>query len=137
MSVILDTTVVIAAERRGESPAELIKIVSRRVPNEDICLSAIGLTELVHGIYRANSPERRVRRRLFVDELRAAVRVYPFTEDASMIAGQVDGEAQAVGIVIPTLDLMIGATAISLGFSVMTTNVKHFSLIPGLNVIPF
>ncbi|MGD0796083.1 MAG: hypothetical protein ABR910_00035 [Acidobacteriaceae bacterium] len=32
-------------------------------------------------------------------------------------------------------DLLIGATALSLGFSVMTENVRHFKLIPGLDVI--
>jgi len=32
-------------------------------------------------------------------------------------------------------DLLIGATALSLGFSVLTTNMRHFKLIPGLNVL--
>jgi len=31
--------------------------------------------------------------------------------------------------------LLIGATALSLGFSLLTVNLRHFKLIPGLNVI--
>jgi len=32
-------------------------------------------------------------------------------------------------------DLVIGATALYLGFDVATLNVKHFKLIPGLNIV--
>src|SRR5579863_5247145 len=39
--------------------------------------------------------------------------------------------------VIPFPDLLIGATALSLGFSVLTANLRHFRLIPGLSVKHF
>jgi tRNA(fMet)-specific endonuclease VapC len=38
------------------------------------------------------------------------------------------------GLTIGSHDLMIGATAISLGFSVATFNVRHFSRIKGLDL---
>ena len=41
------------------------------------------------------------------------------------------------GNIIPFIDLLIGATALHLGYSLKTTNVRHFRLIPGLDVIPF
>jgi predicted nucleic acid-binding protein len=31
---------------------------------------------------------------------------------------------------------MIGATALELGYRLMTTNLRHFRMIPGLQVIP-
>jgi predicted nucleic acid-binding protein len=37
---------------------------------------------------------------------------------------------------IPFGDLLIGATALSLGFSVLTANLRHFQKIPGLTVVP-
>jgi len=52
-----------------------------------------------------------------------------------MIAGRIDGEQRKRGIIVPFGDLLIRATALSLGFSVLTVNVKHFRLIPGLTVI--
>lgn len=33
------------------------------------------------------------------------------------------------------MDLLIGATALEIGYAVVTANVRHFQLIPGLNVI--
>jgi len=52
-----------------------------------------------------------------------------------MLAGRIDGEQTAAGVMIPSVDLLIGATALSLGFSVLTINLRHFRQIPGLNVI--
>jgi tRNA(fMet)-specific endonuclease VapC len=52
-----------------------------------------------------------------------------------MLAGRIDGEQQAKGVTVPIGDLLIGATALSLGFSVLTVNPRHFRLIPGLPVL--
>lgn len=35
----------------------------------------------------------------------------------------------------PLSDLLIGASALELGYGVGTANVRHFGLIPGLNVV--
>jgi predicted nucleic acid-binding protein len=52
-----------------------------------------------------------------------------------MLAGKIDGEQQAQGIRIPFQDLLIGATALDLGYAVVTGNPRHFQMIPGLTVI--
>jgi len=135
MGLILDSSAVIAAERRGDTPAQLVERAINLAGNQEAALSAIGLTELVHGIYRAESEQRRNRRKAFVDELRAALSVYPYTDATAMLAGQIDGEQTAKGNIIPFTDLLIGATALSVGFSVLTVNLRHFKLIPGLKII--
>ena len=94
----------------------------------------MGLTELVHGIYRAPFAEIRLRRQLFIDELLRDFTVYPYSKETAMLAGRLDGEQQAQGVTIPFGDLLIGATALALSFSVITVNPRHFRLIPGLNV---
>lgn len=109
--------------------------VIRLAGDQEAALSSISLTELVHGIYRASSEPMRLRRKAFVDELRAGLTVYSYTEEAAMLAGRIDGEQTAKGNIIPFTDLLIGATALSLGFSIMTINVRHYKIIPGLNVI--
>ena len=63
--------------------------------------------------------------------------VYPYTKTTAMLAGKIGGERGAQGITVPFSDLLIGATALSIGFSVLTVNLRHFHLIPELNVIPF
>jgi len=61
--------------------------------------------------------------------------VYPLTLEVAQLAGRIEGEQAARGNVLPFEDLMIGATALFLGFSVCTMNVKHFQEIPGLSVV--
>jgi len=134
MGLILDSSVIIAAERRGETVEQLIDRILRTTGDQDAALSAVGLTELVHGIYRAVTPELRFRRESFLNELLADLTVYPYTKETALLAGKLDGEQQSRGVVIPFADLLIGATALALSYSVLTVNVRHFQRIPGLSV---
>lgn len=134
MGLILDSSVVIAAERRGETVEQLIERVIKKTGDQEAALSAIGLTELIHGIYRAQSPQIRHRRESFLNELLADVAVFPYTKETALLAGKIDGEQQSRGVVIPFGDLLIGATALSLGFNVLTVNLRDFQRIPGLSV---
>ena len=77
----------------------------------------------------------RARRESFLDELLADLTVYPYTKETAMLAVKIDGEQQSQGVVIPFGDLLIGATALSLGFSMLTANLRHFRKIPGLTVV--
>jgi predicted nucleic acid-binding protein len=135
MGLILDSSVVIAAERRGTSVAGLIRFVFATAGDQDAALSSVGLTEMVHGIYRAQSAAMRTRRESFIKELVRDLIVYPYTTETALLAGKIDGEQTARGVVIPFPDLLIGATALSLGFSVLTVNARHFRLILNLQVI--
>jgi predicted nucleic acid-binding protein len=106
MGLILDSSVIIAAERRGETVEQLIDRIRRATGDQDAALSAVGLTELVHGIYRAPTPEKRFRRESFLNELLADLTVYPYTKEVALLAGKLDGEQQSRGVVIPFADLL-------------------------------
>ena len=105
--------------------------------DQEAAISAIGLTELIHGLYRAQTPEIRQRRESFLNELLTDLTVYPYTKETALLAGKIDGEQQSRGVVIPFGDLLIGATALSLGFKVLTGNLRDFQRIPGLMVMQF
>lgn len=135
MGLILDSSVVIAAERRGDTVEKLIEWVVSVAGDQAAALSAVGLTELAHGIYRAQNPEIRERRQAFIDDLLRALVVYPYTTATALLAAKIDGEQQAKGVKIPFGDLLVGVTALELGFSVLTVNVRHFRLIPGLQIV--
>jgi len=62
------------------------------------------------------------------------VTVYPFTKELALLAGKIDAEQQSRGVTIPFAALLTGATALSLGYSVLTGNLRHFAKIPGLSV---
>jgi len=135
VGIILDSSIVIAAERRGGTVVQLLRDIALVAGDQEVALSTIGLMELIHGVYRANTQQRRKMRELFVNELMSVVDVYPFTKEMALLAGQLDGEHQRRGVVIPFADLLIGTTALSLGYSVMTVNPRDFSRIPGLSVV--
>ena len=135
MGLILDSSIVIAAERRGDTVADLLKQIVMATEDQEAALSSVGLTELVHGIYRARTLEVRIRRESFIQELLSDVEVFPYTKETAILAGRIDGEQQSSGVVIPFSDLLIGATALSNSYRVLTVNVRHFRLIPDLSVI--
>ena len=76
------------------------------------------MAELAHGIYRANTPERRQTRRAFLDDLKATLPVYPITSDTAELVGKINGESSQLGITIPFDDLLIGACALERGYAV-------------------
>ena len=71
-----------------------------------------------------------------MDELLLDLPVYPVTLEVALRAGQIQGQRAAKGLPIPFEDLLIASTALQLGFSVATANIRHFQLVPGLNVVP-
>lgn len=77
MGLILDSSVIITAERRGETVERLIEGILTATGDQDAALSAVGLTELIHGIYRAQNSAQRLRREAFLEELLADLTVYP------------------------------------------------------------
>lgn len=135
MGLILDSSTLITAERKGETVTEFLKQVFARLGDQDAAISSVALVELVHGIHRANTVQIRERRQEFIKELLADVPVYPFSQQMAFLAGRIDGEQQSQGIKIPIPDLLIGATALQLGYTVVTGNPRHFRMIPGLAVI--
>ncbi len=135
MGVILDSSVLIASERRDASVSDVLERV-QAVEGETLsALSVVSAVELTHGIYRARTDADRQRREAFIEELYQAVVVYPLTLEIARMAGRIHGEQMAQGVSIDFQDLLIGVTALHLGYSIATINVRHFRLIPQLNVI--
>jgi predicted nucleic acid-binding protein len=95
------------------------------------------VAELAHGIYRANTLERRQARREFLDDLKATVVVYPITADTAELVGKINAELSQQGIITPFDDLLIGACALERGYAIATRNQRHFRKIPGLKLISF
>ena len=135
MGLILDTSILISSERRGGSIEDILRQVRAAHGETDIALSAVSVVELTHGIYRARTEADRERRRVFAEGAFHDLIVHPVTLEIAQLAGKIEGEQAAKGITIAFEDLVIGTTALHLGFDVATLNVRHFQLIPGLNVV--
>lgn len=132
---MLDSTAAVAAEHQGKNARQLLESVALETGDDGIAVSVVTVLELAHGITRADTPERRERRQRFLDELLTGVPIQPVTVPIALRAGQIDGQSQTKGVRMPLSDLLIGASALELGYGVGTANVRHFQLIPGLNVV--
>ena len=136
MVPILDSSVVIAGERRGHTVRQILEQFKADYGEIEIGVSVVTIVELTHGIQRAGTEERRQRRQAFVDELIRDVPVHPVTVETARLAGRIEGDRATQGINIAFEDLLIAATALQLGFGVATGNVRHFQVISGLTVVP-
>ncbi|MBI3208042.1 MAG: PIN domain-containing protein [Candidatus Solibacter usitatus] len=125
----------IEAERQNLTAAQFLKRIMEQTGEMPVALSSITVAELAHGIYRADTPERRQRRRTFLDDLKAAVPVYAITEATAELVGKIGAESSATGVTIPFDDLLIAGSAIERGYAVATRNLRHFHGIGGLKVV--
>jgi predicted nucleic acid-binding protein len=135
VGLILDSTVVISAERRGQSVHQILGQFKTAYGEVGVGLSVVTIVELTHGVERAGTEERRERRQAFVDELIRDIPVHPVSLEIARLAGRIEGGQAAQGVTIAFEDLLIAATALQLGFGVVTGNVRHFRVIPGLTVV--
>lgn len=130
MAVLIDSNVFIALERRGAGPDELLSLV----PDEPVALAAVSASELLFGVERANTPERRARREQFVEALLALIPVLPFGIAEARVHARVWARLAASGQIIGGHDLLIAATALVHDYDVLTDNVREFRRVPGLTV---
>ncbi len=130
MGVILDTTALIQAERQE---FEIDKFTKNR-EEEIFGISVITVAELLHGVHRADSTKRRLKRSAYVEKVIELFPIYNFDTSIARIYAEIWSELSRKGIQIGAHDLIIGSTALSLGFSVVTYNVRHFERIEGLKI---
>jgi tRNA(fMet)-specific endonuclease VapC len=136
MGLVVDSSVLIAAEREKRPLSQLLTSLSAVHSETEFILSSISVMELEHGWHRANSPEAAARRRSYLDEVLAILPVEPFTREMGILAGKIDADMKKSGLVIATADLLIGITALHYGYAIGTRNLRHFKMIPGLKVLP-
>jgi predicted nucleic acid-binding protein len=135
VGLILDSSIVIAAERRGHSVLQILEQIKTAYGEIDLGLSVVTIAELMHGAFRTKTDAQRQTRLAFIDRLCIDIPVYPLTLDIARLVGRIEGEQANKGIALAFEDLAIGVTALQLGFDVATLNLKHFRLIPGLKIV--
>lgn len=141
MGTLIDTTVFIDLERAytRSSSTELDAVMNDLGTqigfDEDVAMSAITASELLHGVHRANI-RHRSRREAFVEMAIAAFPPQPFDLLAARIHAGVWADLTNRGQEIGAHDVLVAATALSIGWQVATANGRHFERVPGLQVCP-
>ena len=93
MGLILDSSILIAGERGGDSVRAILKRVQATQGETESGLSAVTVVELTHGIYRAKSDTHRERRRAFTEELCRDLTVHPVTLEIAQLCWEGRGRA--------------------------------------------
>jgi len=131
MGLMLDASVLVAAERHALSLGALL----RSVATEPVGIAALTASELLHGCHRAADPGTRARRFAFVEALLDRVPVYAFgLAEARRHADLWAGIARE-GSLIGAHDMIIGATALARGHALATLNEREFRRLPGLRLL--
>ncbi len=130
MGLIIDTNVLIRVERDGSAVD-----FSRWAGYGDAYISVITASELLVGEHRANTESRKLRRSAFVEGLLAAIPVLDFTLESARIHAEIAASLAAKGALMGAHDLIIGATALTHGYAVLTFDLTEFGRIPGLDII--
>ena len=130
MGTLIDSSVLVAAERRA---LDLDALGGHR--DEPVGIASISASELLHGVHRAATSAQRQRREAFVERLLAVLPVFPFDLVTARIHALLWARLAAKGASVGSHDLLIGATAIALGYRVATRDRRSFGKIPGLEVL--
>lgn len=125
--LILDTTVLIAAERGTGTLADAVD------DDDDVAIAAVTAAELLVGVELADA-RRRPRRSAFVQDLLATVRVEPYDGDTARVHAALLAHTRRAGRARGAHDLLIAATAVATGRSLVTADTTGFAELPGLDV---
>ena len=98
---------------------------------EDVCISSVTYAELVHGVEKSIAVEKN---RLALSMLLANMEILDFDVDAADCYGKIRAGLERKGTPIGPLDMMIAGHAQSLGYTVVTNNVKEFSRVSALRI---
>lgn len=128
MKYLLDTNICIYIIKK--KPEIALKKVQTLATN-DLCVSSITVAELRYGVEKSqHAAQNREALELFLMPLV----IMPFNKDAAISYGKIRAGLEAKGQPIGSLDTLIVAHALSLGFTIVTNNTREFERVPGLHV---
>lgn len=130
MAIILDTDIIIKGEK---GTFDLIGWLAAQT-GQELEISAITIAELWHGIERA-TPSHRAKRERYLMTVVERLDAIPYTEATALVHARIWATLESSGNMIGAHDLILAATALERGSTVATFNQRHFTQVPGLNVI--
>ncbi len=130
MGILIDTNILIEWEKENK---ELAAYISKR-EDEDLFISVITASELLHGVHRAFDPGIRARRNAFVEGVLQNIPILPIDLSVSRAHARIWADLQSKGQMTGIHDSWIAATCMAHGFSLITANIREFKRVPGLKI---
>lgn len=131
MGLVIDTDVWVLAEKSGGKLN-----LARWAHYGGAYMSVVTVSELLVGVERANTAERRAQRGAFVENLLSIIPVLEF----SLPVGRTHARMLAAlpkNVTAGAHDALIAATAVHHGYALLTRSVTDFKLFAGLKVEAF
>jgi tRNA(fMet)-specific endonuclease VapC len=127
MSHLLDTNACVEFLRKG--PASKVSGKLAAAPAGSVFLCSVVVAELLYGAWRSAKPAATVAQvRMFC----ASFVSLPFDNKAAEEYGKLRAHLVGLGTTIGPNDLLIAATALANGLTLVTHNTTEFSRVPGL-----
>ncbi len=126
MRYMLDTNICIYAIKHN--PEKVYQKLQEHEP-EEICISSVTYAELVHGVEKSAVVEKN---RIALSLLLSNIEILSFDANAADEYGRIRANLEKKGTPIGPLDMMIAGHAKSVGYIVVTNNVKEYSRVDGL-----
>ena len=108
---------------------------ARSVGRSNLCASEVTLAELTYGAINSGDYERHIKEPQI---LRRDVMIYDISEvfeEYGQIRCALKKIRKDLDREVGQFDMLIGATALHYGLTVVTDNLKHFSLMPGVKCV--
>lgn len=131
MGTLIDTSVLIAVER-GELEVDRI-LGGVQETGAPLAMAAITASEFLQGVHAARGARLVAAQRSFEMWL-AALPVLPFDLEAARVHAILARQLGRRGAPIGAHDLIIAATAVSVGYRVATRDRRSFARVDGLDV---
>lgn len=128
MTYMLDTNICIYAIKN--KPSQVLRRLRENL-GKGLCISAITLAELEHGVEKSAAPEKNATALM---QFLAILDVLPFDDLAAVEYGKICAYLQRKGTPIGTMDMLIAGHARAEGLVLVTNNVREFERVPELTV---
>jgi tRNA(fMet)-specific endonuclease VapC len=124
---VLDTSICVPVLNGSD------RVLAKRVRAEagDLSLCSVVKAELLYGAHHSSRPSENLARLADFFSLFPSV---PFDDEAAEQYGLLRAHLRRVGSPIGPNDLLIAASAVAFGASLVTRNASEFSRVPGLEV---
>ena len=128
MKYMLDTNICIHVIKH--KPETAIRNFLAHQPDE-LCISAITLAELLHGVEKSKYQDRN---RLAVSMFLSGIAVLNFDSVAAQAYGELRADLEQNGTPIGPMDMLIAGQAKSRGLILVTNNTGEFKRVKGLQL---
>jgi len=131
MGLVLDSSILIAAER---GKFDIRSFLDSEAPMEDVFITSITASELLHGVWRATG-KTRLRREAFVEAVIRDTPILTFDLASARRHAELWAKLESTGNRMGAHDMMIASVCLHFKHRIATLNEREFLRVDGLHLV--